>query len=374
VEPRPENRNYPRLKAPKEFLVVWKSTGQEFVSRAENIGLGGLFLYTAKPLSVNSVIELVFKLAGGSVHARAAVRRSIPGKGMGVQFVKMLPEDRARLNQFLLQPALAELPTRKSAEAASSPRSAVPVAEVPADPLIFEAELRQCLERSKEATYYQLLGATSESPSNEIKKRYYALAQKFHPDYHMGKNELLGSLKTLMEILTEAYKTLTNDEKRANYDKGLASAGAFNLQRGKTESQKMLDECADRAKQCLGANNFAGSIVWLRKCVHLAPSETKYHAMLARSLGTVAGYQNEAIEHFQKAIDLDPWNTTACLQFAQLYEGMQLPWRARPLYAKVLEINAEHTEARERLRQLDSEEKTKKQSSTVASRLFSKKS
>ena len=104
MEPRPEDRRkYHRFKAPKESVVTWKSTGQNFVSRVEAIGLGGVFLYTANPLALNSVINLIFHLAVGKVHARAAVRRLIPGKGMGVQFVQMLPEDRARLNQFLLQ-------------------------------------------------------------------------------------------------------------------------------------------------------------------------------------------------------------------------------------------------------------------------------
>src|SRR5260370_14903690 len=96
VEPRPEDRRkYHRFKAPKESVVTWKSTGQNFVSRVEAIGLGGVFLYTANPLALNSVINLIFHLALGKVHAPPAVRRLIPGKGMGVRVAQMLPEDGA---------------------------------------------------------------------------------------------------------------------------------------------------------------------------------------------------------------------------------------------------------------------------------------
>jgi len=42
-------------------------------------------------------------------------------------------------------------------------------------------------------------------------------------------------------------------------------------------------------------------------------------------------------------------------QLAALYEDMKLPWRARPHYQKVLEIDANNIKAQERLRLLDAE-------------------
>ena len=84
----------------------------------------------------------------------------------------------------------------------------------------------------------------------------------------------------------------------------------------------------------------------------MAPDEAKYRGMLARSLGHVPQYRSEAIAEFQRVIDLDPWNTAAYIQLAELYEEMQLPHRARPLYSKVMEINPLHAAARERYRAL----------------------
>lgn len=65
--------------------------------------MGGLFLHTRDPLPLGAVLELLFDLKNGEVRARAIVRDSIPGKGMGIQFVQMQSADRARLNQFLSQ-------------------------------------------------------------------------------------------------------------------------------------------------------------------------------------------------------------------------------------------------------------------------------
>lgn len=99
----PKRRKYPRHRAPKGMQVAWKSGSRPAVSRAEVVGMGGLFLHTANPLPVGSVVELLFDLKTGDVRARASVRDSVPGKGMGLEFIQMQTDDRSRLNQFLSQ-------------------------------------------------------------------------------------------------------------------------------------------------------------------------------------------------------------------------------------------------------------------------------
>lgn len=64
--------------------------------------MGGLFLHAKNPPPVGSMVELFIDVKNGEVRARAVVRHSVPGEGMGVQFVQMQPDDRARLSQFLL--------------------------------------------------------------------------------------------------------------------------------------------------------------------------------------------------------------------------------------------------------------------------------
>ena len=103
-----KQRKYSRHKAPKGMFVGWRSGGKTMVSRADVVGMGGLFLHTANPLPLGAVVELVFDLKTGEVRARAVVRDSSDGKGMGVQFVQMETTARARLNSFLMQHVSAE--------------------------------------------------------------------------------------------------------------------------------------------------------------------------------------------------------------------------------------------------------------------------
>lgn len=288
-----------------------------------------------------------------------------------------LPKE-ARTEQKPVKPATAV--AAAPAETPEATPAATPEPEAPRNEESevrkqFEQEMRKLLELTEKATYYEMLGVTASSTPGEVKQSFHRLARKFHPDRHMGQSEWIELLQELMSRLSAAYKTLMDEEKRARYDKQLVSAGAFTLGQEKTESQETVDECLTRAKENLRAHNFAGSILWLRKCVEIAPEVAKYHAMLARSLAAVPQYRQEAIARFEKALELDPWSTSTHYQLAELYEVMRLPWRAVPLYRKILEIDPQHSKASARLRALETQgEEQKEKRFGFVSKLFKRKS
>jgi hypothetical protein len=85
IEPQNKDlRSYPRILAPKELVVIWRSGDQRGASRLGTVGL-------------------VIQVSPGApaVRTRAVVYNVKPGEGMGVKFVQMRGEDRMRLNQFL---------------------------------------------------------------------------------------------------------------------------------------------------------------------------------------------------------------------------------------------------------------------------------
>src|ERR1700693_4560601 len=114
--------------------VGWKSAAQQTTSLAETMGLGGLFLHTPNPPSEGSNIELIFDLPTGQVRARAIVRSLMPGRGMGIQFVQMRPEDRAKLNKYLSLQELSPIVDEAIPRAASAkPTSTHSVHSAPSD-------------------------------------------------------------------------------------------------------------------------------------------------------------------------------------------------------------------------------------------------
>ena len=74
--------------------------------------------------------------------------------------------------------------------------------------------------------YYEVLGVAKNANADEIKKAYRKAAIKYHPDKNPGDKEAEEKFKEA----AEAYDVLSNEEKRARYDKfghaGMSGAGA----------------------------------------------------------------------------------------------------------------------------------------------------
>jgi curved DNA-binding protein CbpA len=211
------------------------------------------------------------------------------------------------------------------------------------------AEVERLLSLAQTGTHYQLLGLQPNTDPSEVKRRYHQMALRFHPDRHMNHPEWTPQLQALMDSLSTAYKVLSNEETKARYD-----AEAFPMpDQEQQERKRLLRESLDNAQECLMERNYVGSILWLHRAIEMEPNSSHYRTMLGESLAQVPEYRREAIEQFEKAIDLDPRNLTAHLRYAQLLEQMNMPWRARPHYMRVLELDMSHREARARLGLLD---------------------
>lgn len=94
-------RRYPRFNSPKATFSAWQSASQKFVSRVENLGLGGLFIRTPEPPPLGTLIQVLLDTPVGEIRARAEVKSTRPEEGMGVKIVAMQQEDRARFARWL---------------------------------------------------------------------------------------------------------------------------------------------------------------------------------------------------------------------------------------------------------------------------------
>lgn len=63
--------------------------------------------------------------------------------------------------------------------------------------------------------YYEILGIANDASLDDIKKSYRKLAMQYHPDKNPGDKV---SEEKFKEI-AEAYSVLSDDQKRANYDR-----------------------------------------------------------------------------------------------------------------------------------------------------------
>ena len=66
----------------------------------------------------------------------------------------------------------------------------------------------------KYKNYYEILGVNRKSTKDEIRLSYRKLAKKYHPDTNKSEES-----EIMFKDITEAYDTLTNEEKRRKYDR-----------------------------------------------------------------------------------------------------------------------------------------------------------
>lgn len=71
--------------------------------------------------------------------------------------------------------------------------------------------------------FYEILGVSKDASDEEIKKSYRRLAKQYHPDVNKGDKKAEERFKEI----SEAYETLSNSEKKKQYDMFGASGAGF---------------------------------------------------------------------------------------------------------------------------------------------------
>jgi uncharacterized protein (TIGR02266 family) len=107
-----------------ELLVAYRTVDGFITDWAVNISRGGMFINTRNPLSVGSIVRLIvslpdaafpFDLTGRVIRVHPHDPNSDTAPGMGIEFVDVDEEKRARLERFVerLRAELPDAPPKK---------------------------------------------------------------------------------------------------------------------------------------------------------------------------------------------------------------------------------------------------------------------
>jgi serine/threonine protein kinase/curved DNA-binding protein CbpA len=211
--------------------------------------------------------------------------------------------------------------------------------------------------------YYRLLEVSPGASDEEIKKGYYAMAKKYHPDrhHHPHLREVQGLLEELFAKVTVAYQELSDPASRRRYDgarqqkaraasEAAGDSGATGATPYTVPNEVVAERHFQQGYMHFERMEYFDAIQCLRECVRMIPGEPRYHKLLARALSKNPRWRKEAEEHFMVALKANEFDLECLLGLAENYEAAGLASRASSTYERVLAYDPDNSVAREKLR------------------------
>lgn len=89
------SREFDRFATYRGLNIVYEGRSEQIAVRAPDISPRGMFIHIPQHFPEGAVLKLEFRLSrsGHTVKTRAEVRYSLPGVGIGVEFVDISPDD-----------------------------------------------------------------------------------------------------------------------------------------------------------------------------------------------------------------------------------------------------------------------------------------
>ncbi|UCE87364.1 MAG: DnaJ domain-containing protein [Deltaproteobacteria bacterium] len=196
-------------------------------------------------------------------------------------------------------------------EAGARVRAANPDAEsMRADILAQHAKLR-------DLDYYALLGVERKASPAEIRRAYFRLAKRYHPDAlaSAGLDDVRQQANDIFARVSKAHEVLVDVMQRRDYDRSLADGdGDEDDQASRVANAEIMYR---KAEILLRRGDFKGALQFLKPAVELWPEDTEYQSALGWALFKQPKAEPEpAREHLEKSIALDAQNAVALHRLA----------------------------------------------------------
>lgn len=96
-----EKRAYPRVKVRAPIELVREPSDAPIRGETTDLSLGGCYVGNMFPLAVDTPVEVRLRAGDAIIIALGVIKTCDPQVGNGIQFLRMLPEDRHDLKLFI---------------------------------------------------------------------------------------------------------------------------------------------------------------------------------------------------------------------------------------------------------------------------------
>lgn len=233
--------------------------------------------------------------------------------------------------------------------------------------------------------YYEILEIPTDADERQIKRAYHRLARELHPD-KADTPEAAREAEDKFSLVSAAYNTLKDADKRAEYDKlnqaqkdkertaatgacSTATSQVLNANRsvpkkaadasgtgsgaGKRQPMGLTQERVNIAQKAYARGilhvkqgDHAKAVEFFQAAIKNNDTEAVYHAQLAMALLKARKSATRAIEAAQKAIDLEPYNINYKITLAIIFEAIGSKSNAKKIYEEILRWESDNLQAK----------------------------
>lgn len=200
--------------------------------------------------------------------------------------------------------------------------------------------------------FYQVLDVTRAASRDQI----VAQAQVLRNTYSASKFPVIvhEAVNSISKKIDEAVATLTDQTRRAEYDRLLkesAAGGDLTVQQ-KLARRSIAQQNFARARDLSVQGDYYGAIVLLKQAVLFVPDDAQAWYLLGSCQERNPKWLREAAVSFQRALAIEPTMVDALVSLGDLYHAQGLASRAQNCYEDVLRIDPVNQQATSRLSML----------------------
>jgi len=239
------------------------------------------------------------------------------------------------------------------------------------EPVVRISDVVELRDRLSSMNYYQILEVPRGATELEIKKAYFHLARKYHPDRFDPSlpQEAKDQISEVFDAITKAYRTLSTALERKVYDSKITSLSREEEAGGSKKAEVKFRQ----GKTLYGQGRYDEALILLEEAVRLKKNKGDYYLLLAMVESKSSSLHRKAEGDFLKAVDLDPWSAEGFVGLGLLYKQEELMTKARRQFRRALEIDPDHPVARKELEAMGLGEKKTGLRSLLSIDLFPKK-
>ncbi len=214
-----------------------------------------------------------------------------------------------------------------------------------------EKEMLKRFEHLHDKNLYDVLAIVPMATSEDIRRAYYALARRFHPDKLKDEASKAKAEKVFGHI-TEAYSTLSQPESRKKYDK--EQERSHHPHSDKTaDAAEMARQNFKHGKDLSAKGKFGEAVSFFENACEQDPSKAEYFHHLGLTQSRNPRWKKKAEESFLKAIELSPTDAQTFADLGAHYAKGGLQSKAAEMFRKALEWDPANQDAQQDLAELE---------------------